>query len=54
MVVVAVLAALQLARTFGVDRATRLPTSSGLVAAGLLVAHWVATVTGLVALTPLP
>ena len=53
-VVVAVLAALQLARTFGVDRATRLPTSSGLVAAGLLLAHWVATVTGLVALTPLP
>jgi len=54
IVVVAVLAALQLARTFRGDRATRLPTSSGLVAAGLLVAHWVATVTGLVALTPLP
>ena len=52
LVVVAVLAALQLARTFGVGRATRLPTSSGLVAAALLVAHWVATLTGLVALTP--
>ena len=54
IVVVTVLAALQLARTFGGDRATRLPTGSGLVAAGLLVAHWVATVTGLVALTPMP
>lgn len=54
IVVVAVLAALQLARTFGVDRAARLPTGSGLVAAGLLLAHWVATATGLVALTPLP
>jgi hypothetical protein len=54
IVVVAVLAALQFARTFGVARATRLPTGSGLIAAGLLVAHWVATATGLVALTPLP
>ena len=51
---VAVLAAVHLARTVGVSRAAPLPTGAGLVAAGLLVAHWAATVTGLVALTPLP
>ena len=51
---VAVLAAVHLARTVGVRRAAPLPTGAGLVAAGLLAAHWAATVTGLVALTPLP
>jgi hypothetical protein len=54
IVAVAVLAGLHLARTVGVRRATALPTGAGLIAAGLLVAHWVATATGLVALTPLP
>jgi hypothetical protein len=50
---VTVLAAAHLARTVGVGRAPPLPTGAGLVAAGLLAAHWAATVTGLVALTPL-
>ena len=51
---VAVLAGVHLARTVGFRRATALPTGAGLIAAALLVAHWVATATGLVALTPLP
>ncbi|HEY5887532.1 MAG TPA: DUF2752 domain-containing protein [Acidimicrobiales bacterium] len=51
---VAVLAGVHLARTIGVGRAAPLPTVAGLVAAGLLAAHWAATVTGLVTLTPLP
>jgi hypothetical protein len=51
---VAVVAGLHLARVLGVRRAAPLPAGAGLFAAGLLAAHWAATVTGLVALTPLP
>lgn len=50
---VAVLAAVHLARNVGLRRVAPLPPGSGLFALGLLLAHWLATVTGAVTLAPL-
>lgn len=49
---IAVLALGHLGRVLGVSSPPR-PLATGLVAAGLLVAHWLATLTGVVPLAPL-
>ncbi len=52
VLIVAVLAAAQLARAVGLSRWQPDPRASGLLAVGVLVGHWLATLTGVVTLSP--